>query len=305
MTHSIPRPQIGGTFNGIRPNYFDYWRVSQAGEGIPQLDFWIEQAGEYHCKPHYNYPHFEYQIDRWVRVFYAVKGSAELIFNNRTVQLNEGDLAVVPSNKPFRYKASQTHHYHWFAIVGKWPSVWGATPRLQHFELGNDRDLIEQFVTIRELLILQPVSYQLQTLSAFYALLACIDRIRSQAQPPTHPNRYVTRSRYPDGVRNALIYLEEHCIEPYDVSATAKEACVSPSYLRALFDKWVGESPKRYHTRCRIEHAKHLFQTQHLPVQTVAGQVGYNDVSYFSRVFKQLTSYPPSEYCNQLANLGR
>ena len=300
MSHSIPRPQIGGTFNGIRPNYFDYWRVGKAGEGTPQLDFWIEQAGEYHCKPQHNYPHVDYQLDRWVRVFYAVRGSAEIIFHNRTCYLNEGDLIVIPTNSPFHHRATHPHRYHWFATVGKWPTVWGAVPRIQHFQLGVDRELIEQFETIRELLILQPASYQLQTLSAFYALLARIDRIRSQNAPASKRTRCTPRSRYPDGVRNALIYLEEHCIEPYDVAATAQQACVSPSYLRALFDKWVGESPKRYHTRFRIEHAKHLFQTQRLPVQTVAGQVGYNDVSYFSRVFKQLTSYPPSTYRNQL-----
>ena len=300
MSHSIPRPQIGGTMNGIRPTHYEYWRVGKAGEGIPQLDFWIERAGEYHCKPQHNYPHLDYQIDRWIRVFYVIKGSAELTFQNRTVQLSEGDLIVIPSNQPFHYRSSQAHRYHWFAIAGKWPTPWGAVPRIQHLALGVDRELIEQFDNIRELLILQPTSYQLQTLSAFYALLARVDRIRSQHTPTSKRSAYTTSSRYPDGVRNALIYLEEHCVEPYNVTATAQQACVSESHLRALFDKWVGESPKKYHTRCRIEHAKHLFQTQHLPVQTVAGQVGYNDVSYFSRVFKQVTSYPPSEYRNQL-----
>jgi AraC-like DNA-binding protein len=56
----------------------------------------------------------------------------------------------------------------------------------------------------------------------------------------------------------------------------------------------VGLSPQQFHTRCRIDRAKQLLRDQRLPVQVVAGQVGFNDVSYFSRTFKRLTGVPPS-----------
>ncbi|MCG8432112.1 MAG: AMP-binding protein, partial [Candidatus Omnitrophica bacterium] len=34
------------------------------------LDFWIEQAGEYHCEPPHDYPIIDYQLERWTRLFY-------------------------------------------------------------------------------------------------------------------------------------------------------------------------------------------------------------------------------------------
>ncbi|VAW32114.1 hypothetical protein MNBD_CHLOROFLEXI01-120, partial [hydrothermal vent metagenome] len=63
-----------------------------------------------------------------------------------------------------------------------------------------------------------------------------------------------------------------------------------------LFEKWVGESPKRYHTRCRIEQAGQLLRDQHLSVKVVADLVGFSDVSYFSRVFKQITGVAPTSW---------
>jgi two-component system response regulator YesN len=65
--------------------------------------------------------------------------------------------------------------------------------------------------------------------------------------------------------------------------------------LRALFEKWVGESPKQFHTRTRIEQAVRLLREQELPVSTVALQVGFSDVRHFSRVVKHVTGQRPSE----------
>ena len=74
---------------------------------------------------------------------------------------------------------------------------------------------------------------------------------------------------------------------------------MSPSHLRALFEKWVGESPKRFHTRCRIDQAKRLFREQNLSVAEVGFHVGFADVHHFSRVFKQITGVAPSRYVDR------
>ncbi len=55
MKSKLPkRPVSGGTVSGVRPRYFDYWRVGYCHSKNTSLDFRLEQAGEFHCKPdHY------------------------------------------------------------------------------------------------------------------------------------------------------------------------------------------------------------------------------------------------------------
>lgn len=289
MKSKLPqRPVSGGTHHGSRPLFFDYWRVGYGSQEEFALDFWVEQAGEYHCKPDHYYLLDEYQIQRWMRVFYLKTGEAQCSFGQNAMTIRAGDLLVTPPNHPFVYQSQYASHYHWFALAGRWPPVWGKPPRVLHFSPGYDAELEAKFVDIRETLILQPPGYPLQAVSRFYDLMARLEALRS--------GRLSATSGYPDAVRNALLFLQENYSQPFSAAETAASVHVSQSHLRALFEKWVGESPKRYHTRCRIEQVRRLLRDQHLPVQVAAAQVGFNDVSYFSRVFKQMTGSSPGDF---------
>ncbi len=292
MTESkLPkRPLSGGTHNGVRPQHFEYWRVGYGERGDYALDFWVEQAGEYHSKPDHSLPHYDYFIDRWVRVFYLMAGEATCTFDKKIVLLRAGDLLVVPPNYPFTYRAQQANQYHWFAMAGNWPRLLGNLPRILKFSPGYDAELEANFVEIREMLIVKRPGYPLKAVSRFYNLLARLEGLQQGKLPTT------STSIYPEAVRNAVIYLQENWSQPFSAKETAVHVHISQSHLRALFEKWVGESPKRYHTRCRIERAMRLFRNQRLPVQVVAAQVGFNDVGYFSRVFKQIAGVLPSQY---------
>ena len=46
----------------------------------------------------------------------------------------------------------------------------------------------------------------------------------------------------------------------------------------------------------RIENAKDLLARTRMDVASVAQAVGYTDIKYFTRLFRQLTSLTPSDY---------
>ena len=48
--------------------------------------------------------------------------------------------------------------------------------------------------------------------------------------------------------------------------------------------------------RARIDTAKNRLTDTDLPVQTVAAELGYRNVTHFCRQFKQLTGLPPTEF---------
>ena len=288
MQNKLPKKPIsGGTFEGERPHHFDYWRV---GRGLPEnisLDFWVEQAGEFHCKPNHYLSHIEYQIERWTRVFYITEGTAQCNFAAQSIELQVGDILIAPPNHPFEYRSQHPSHYHWFALVGRSPALLGNPPHVLHFSPGYDLILEASFVAMRETLILQPPGYPLKAIACFYDLMSRLEALQGE--------KTMISSNYPDAVRNAMVFLQENYAQPFNATETAAFVHLSQSHLRALFDKWVGESPKRYHTRWRITHARDFLRDQGLSVKAAANLVGFSDVGYFSRVFKLIMGFSPGK----------
>ncbi len=73
-------------------------------------------------------------------------------------------------------------------------------------------------------------------------------------------------------------------------------------YIRHEFKKHYGVSPIQYLINRRMEYAKHLLNTSGMSVKQIAYQCGFENEYYFSRIFKKLTGYSPSQY---RAMLGR
>jgi AraC-like DNA-binding protein len=287
MTKHLPqRPMTGGTNNGIRPARYHYWRVGYGAQESFALDFWVERAGEFHCKPGYVTGSVDHPDS--TQVFYHLAGDATFDAGGQTRPVARGDLLIIPYGHRAIYSGGNGMKYHWFALGQRWPSIFGPAPRPQFLSPGYDAEVEARFAEIREILILRQPGYPLKAVGVIYELMARIEAITQTPAP--------AESAYPEAVRNAIIYLRENYMAPFDAAQTAAAVSLSQSHLRALFEKWVGESPRQFHTRCRIDQAKRLLSEQHLAVAEVALLVGFGDGRYFSRVFKQMTGLPPSRY---------
>lgn len=97
-------------------------------------------------------------------------------------------------------------------------------------------------------------------------------------------------------VEYAKSYIEQYFNCPLSVDNIASVVGLSPSYLRTLFKKSEGESPNHYLNRTRIEHAKEMLLSEMFTIEEVASACGFQNVYYFSRVFKKYTGIPPGKY---------
>lgn len=71
---------------------------------------------------------------------------------------------------------------------------------------------------------------------------------------------------------------------------------IERSYLFRLFKEVNGMSISGYLTAFRIRRACELLANSELSIKSLAYSVGYQDPLYFSKVFKKVTSYTPSQY---------
>jgi transcriptional regulator GlxA family with amidase domain len=76
------------------------------------------------------------------------------------------------------------------------------------------------------------------------------------------------------------------------------------SFNRRFFQA-TGRSPMDYVQSLRLEEAKQILETTTLAIEAVAQEVGYEDTSFFSRLFRRRTGITPAQYRKRFASLRK
>ncbi|MBQ9154332.1 MAG: helix-turn-helix transcriptional regulator, partial [Solobacterium sp.] len=80
------------------------------------------------------------------------------------------------------------------------------------------------------------------------------------------------------------------------LAMVAKELNVSKSYLSARFSEETGMTIKDCIAERRIENAQELQENTVISIQDIASLCGYDDLAYFTRLFKKKTGITPGIY---------
>jgi YesN/AraC family two-component response regulator len=103
-------------------------------------------------------------------------------------------------------------------------------------------------------------------------------------------------------VSRHILEITEYINENYDqdltLSLIAQKFNLSRYYLCKLFSRTTGFSLTEYLHNVRIKEAKLLLANSNLRISEIAERTGYNDVTYFCRVFKKLMGMSPVKYRN-------
>lgn len=95
-------------------------------------------------------------------------------------------------------------------------------------------------------------------------------------------------------IKKLTAYLSDHFSEDITINDLAERLNLHPVYLGKLFKINTGTTYKEYLHRIRINNAEMLLSAGDFTVTEAAERCGYHDISYFSKVFKELKGYPPS-----------
>jgi two-component system response regulator YesN len=122
-------------------------------------------------------------------------------------------------------------------------------------------------------------------LSVFFNLM-----FQSQKDTPPLPKSFPL-------VEQVEQFLKKNFRDAITLQSLSQEFGLVPNYLSVLFKREKGLTPGEFLMEFRIKEAKRIMDEQpHLLLKQVAGEVGYSDQLYFSRVFKKLTGQSPTEY---------
>lgn len=105
-----------------------------------------------------------------------------------------------------------------------------------------------------------------------------------------------TVSSHSELMKKALAFIASNFASPLTLEQVANEVHLNPSYFSSIFKKSCGSSFKEYLNLVRIEESKRLLSNTDYSIIDIAIAVGFEDQSYFCKVFKKYTGLTPTGY---------
>lgn len=97
-------------------------------------------------------------------------------------------------------------------------------------------------------------------------------------------------------------YVQLHVQDQIHPADLADELGYSADYFSRLFKRSYGKAPKRWLMEQRIRMAQYFLSDSYESIRVIAERCGYQDQNIFSRQFKQVLGYSPSQYRHRLHN---
>lgn len=97
-------------------------------------------------------------------------------------------------------------------------------------------------------------------------------------------------------LKNVIKYIYDNYNKPLHINELSKIAGYSEYHFIRFFKSQTGKTCTNFINALRIEKSLDLLINTNLSITEIAFNVGYDDVSYFIKVFKRLTSSTPSNY---------
>ena len=106
-----------------------------------------------------------------------------------------------------------------------------------------------------------------------------------------------------DAVERVEKYIRLHIADNLTVEDLAKTVYLSADYLTRLFKRKKNMTIIDYITEQRMFLAKELLEKREMSISMISAKVGYNNYSYFTRIFKKCCGVTPSEYQRKIQKM--
>lgn len=97
-------------------------------------------------------------------------------------------------------------------------------------------------------------------------------------------------------IKRMLQYIHDHLEGELNTAAIAASAAISESECLRCFRSTIGTTPIQYVRQYRIQRAVQLLLNTRRSVADICAQCGFQDVSYFTKTFRELKGCAPGEF---------
>lgn len=225
-------------------------------------------------------------------VRYFITADASAVIKKDECQIKSGDLCVIMPGVPHRLCSDGPLCFisffgidQSFSEVNSDPSVLSFKKVIRDRQLRSIADRVYAELTEKN-------AFFGERLKALRDELA-IELLRSCALPFSGTDAEASHHQITDAVNE---YLNLHFKEKVRLEDIAAYTGFNKSYLSRVYKKSSGSTIWQRLGYLRCEYAKHLIETSGRNLEEISQMCGFENVSYFRKLFKAYTSYTPAAY---------
>ena len=98
-------------------------------------------------------------------------------------------------------------------------------------------------------------------------------------------------------------YINKHLSRPLPIRELADQACMSEPNFYRIFKQTFGVTPLDYINQQRIELASRLLRTTNRCLSDISTECGFNNLTYFMKLFRREIGASPTQYRKQIQPL--
>ena len=270
-----------------------YYRIAEPGEGASFAEgMYVLSAGESLIKESFSR---NYHLRGDYELIYLIGGEMDITLDGVDYKMKRGDVLCRRPLSDLTIRTPEPMEewvrYYWIHFC--LPDGDSFTDRCAircgaPFAVAESKDVMEEYETLFSEFRTRGALFDMSLSLSVKRILMLFGRLKDN----------------PDAGKldKSLRYIHSNFRHRISVSELATLEFLGVSRYRDLFRNQMGMSPIEYITALRVEKAKDLLGQGDLSLATVASLVGYDDVHYFQRVFKNSTGFSAGEYRRSLKN---
>ena len=212
----------------------------------------------------------------WYGISFCLEGQITYIQNGKKYVSDKNHAVILPKGQSYEIYGDKKGYFPVinFTIEGF------LCDEITIIPISDVQSYIKDFEIIKNLVLFE--KNRMRVMSIFYSILY---KLFCDSEPQN------------EVLINAVKYIEKNYHIPELTNDTlARECNISEVYLRKLFSKQFGTTPKQYIIDVRIDKAKQHLTEGMYKINAVSEKSGFSNPYHFSRAFKEKTGLTPTEY---------
>lgn len=285
---------------GMDATFFQYNSLSMIYAGFKRVGNW------------WNYQNV---ISPFYRLYYIDGGEGRVYVNGVAYDLTPGTLFLIPKFTFHSYECNtyMDHYYICFFddLVGGTGIPYPTKLDLKVTPQPCDEFLVRRYIELnpnKDLQVTDPKRYdndshiyQVDTQSSLTEIIHLVEsngillQLFSRFLTPESLRRKTFTSSYKK-LEDVIQYVDKNLDQRILVTDMAELMFVTPEHFSRIFKKVIGMTPNKYVQMKRIQRAQALLLTTKMTIGEVAEHVGIDNLSQFTRLFKNNVRCSPNEY---------
>jgi AraC-type DNA-binding domain-containing proteins len=241
-------------------------------------------------------------------IYYILEGKRCLFIGDQTYQASSGCLSIVDAKQMHQTTTSDKEAYHErillliekekFSTVSNFFAI-----DLNDFFQANvgvveipkeDRLYIEKLMT--------DIAFEINGKESGYQNIVQIRLVEFFTYLIRLKGNGMRRQRAAVGLEGSRVvfeiveYVKENCAKAKSLEEIAKKFYIEKSYLSRIFKKNTGFTVNEFINIQKIKKAQRLLEDTDFSIAKIAVLVGYENITYFTKIFKKYVGYTPLKY---------